>query len=45
MLTNYYLQHKNCPEKFKHSYKLIDNKTKSTNSKSNISVKCQSSPL
>jgi hypothetical protein len=45
MLTNYYLQHKDRPEKFKRSYKLIDDKTKDSNPDSNISVKCLSSPL
>jgi len=33
------------PEKFKRSYKLIDDKTKDSNPDSNISVKCLSSPL
>ena len=45
MLTNYYLQHKDCPEKFKRSYKLMDYQIKDTNPNSNISVKCLSSPL
>jgi hypothetical protein len=45
MLINYYLQHKDRPEKFKRNYKLIDDKTKDTNPNSNISVKCLSSPL
>lgn len=44
MLTNYYLQHKDRPEKFKRSYKLIDYQTKDSNPNSNISVKCLSSP-
>ena len=45
MLTNYYLQHKDRPEKFKRSYKLMDYQIKDTNPNSNISVKCLSSPL
>ena len=44
MLTNYYLQHKDRPEKFKRSYKLMDYQTKNSNPNSNISVKCLSSP-
>jgi hypothetical protein len=44
MLTNYYLQHKNRPEKFKRSCKLMDNKTKGSNPNNNISVKCLPRP-
>ncbi len=45
MLTKYYLQHKDRLEKFKRSYKLMDYQIKDTNSNSNISVQCLSSPL
>jgi len=41
MLVNYYLQHKDRPEKFKRSYKFSDDKSiKDDNPNSNISVKC-----
>ena len=40
ILVNYYLQHKDSPEKFKRSYKFLDDKVKDDNSNSNISVKC-----
>ena len=33
MLTNYYLQHKNRPDKFKRSCKLMDNETLSFSTK------------
>ena len=39
MLTNYYLQHKYRPKKFKHSYKLMDYQKKYSNPNSNISIK------
>ena len=42
MLTNYYLQNKDRPEKFKRSYKFLDEE-KDSNPNSNISVKCLSS--
>jgi hypothetical protein len=56
MLTSYYLQHKERPEKFKRgyslngiygneiSYKLMDNETKGSNPNNNISVKCLPCP-
>ena len=41
MLVNYYLQHKDRPEKFKRSFKFSDDKPiKDDNPNSNISVKC-----
>lgn len=42
MLTNYYLQHKNRPEKFKRGFKLEEEQPKEGNPNSNISVKCLS---
>ena len=39
MLTNYYLQYKDSPEKFKRSYKLMDYQTKDSKPNCNISVK------
>jgi len=44
MLTNYYLQHKDRPDKFKRSCKLMDNETKGSNPNNNISVKCLPCP-
>jgi hypothetical protein len=44
MLTTYYLQHKERPEKFKRGCKLMDNETKGSNPNNNISVKCLPCP-
>jgi hypothetical protein len=40
MLVNYYLQHKDRPDKFNRSYKLSDGEVKDDNPNSNIRVKC-----